>query len=95
MATGIIANNFYVLYNKQNVLERFVYEKLLQRCCLLYLRLKIIRGQKVKINFQSYFSLEDKRNKGITNCYIDEQGFEQFKESIIKEENELENSKLI
>ena len=56
---------------------------------------KLSADRKLKLIFKIIFSLEDKRDKGIQNCYIDEQGFEQFKESIIKEENELENSKLI
>lgn len=53
---------------------------------------KLSADRKLKLIFNIIFSLEDKRNKGITNCYIDEHGFEQFKERIIKEENELENS---
>lgn len=52
---------------------------------------KIYTDRKLKLIFNLKFMLEDERKKGRFR-YIDEQGFEQIKERIIKEENELENS---
>ena len=52
---------------------------------------KISTNRKLKLIFNLNFLLEDERKKGRFR-YIDEQGFEQIKEKIIKEENELENS---
>ena len=52
---------------------------------------KISTDRKLKLIFNLNFLLEDERKKGRFR-YIDEQGFEQIKEKIIKEENELENS---
>lgn len=52
---------------------------------------KISTDRKLKLIFNLNFLLEDERKKGRFR-YIDEQGFEQIKEHIIKEENELENS---
>ena len=52
---------------------------------------KISTDRKLKLIFNLKFLLEDERKKGNFR-YIDEQGFEQIKERIIKEENELENS---
>lgn len=53
---------------------------------------KISVDRKLKLIFNLKFMIEDKR-KERKNAYIDERGFEQIKERIIKEENELENSK--
>lgn len=53
---------------------------------------KISTNRKLKLIFNLNFLLEDERKKGRFR-YIDEQGFEQIKERILKEENELENSK--
>ena len=53
---------------------------------------KIPTDRKLKLIFNLNFLLEDERKKGRFR-YIDEQGFEQIREHIIKEENELENSK--
>lgn len=53
---------------------------------------KISTDRKLKLIFNLKFLLEDERKKGNFR-YIDEQGFEQIREHIIKEENELENSK--
>lgn len=53
---------------------------------------KLSAGRKLKLIFNLICALEDKRKEGIEIVYIDEHGFEQFKERIIKEENELENS---
>ena len=53
---------------------------------------KISTNRKLKLIFNLNFLLEDERKKGRFR-YINEQGFEQIKEHIIKEENELENSK--
>lgn len=52
---------------------------------------KISTDRKLKLIFNLKFLLEDERKKGNFR-YIDEQGFEQIKEGIIKEENELKNS---
>lgn len=52
---------------------------------------KISTDRKLKLIFNLKFMIEDKRKEGIIT-YIDERGFEQIKERIIKEENELENS---
>ena len=52
---------------------------------------KISTNRKLKLIFNLNFLLEDERKKGRFR-YIDEQGFEQIKERIIKEENELKNS---
>jgi len=53
---------------------------------------KISTDKKLKLIFNLKFMLEDERKKGNFR-YIDERGFEHIKERIIKEENELENSK--
>lgn len=52
---------------------------------------KISVDRKLKLIFNLKFLLEDERKKGNFR-YIDERGFEQIKERILKEENELENS---
>lgn len=52
---------------------------------------KISTDRKLKMIFNLKFMIEDKRKEGIIT-YIDERGFEQIKERIIKEENELKNS---
>ena len=58
----------------------------------LILNSKISTDRKLKLIFNLKFMIEDKRKEGIIT-YIDERGFEQIKERIIKEENELKNSK--
>lgn len=58
----------------------------------LILNSKISADRKLKLIFNLKFMLEDKRKEGII-AYIDEKGFELIKERIIKEENELKNSK--
>ena len=57
----------------------------------LILNSKISTDRKLKLIFNLKFMIEDKRKEGIIT-YIDERGFEQIKERIIKEENELKNS---
>ena len=55
MATGIIANNFYVLYNKQNVLEKFVYENYYRDVVYYILDSKLSADRKLKLIFNLIF----------------------------------------
>ena len=81
------------MYNKKNVFFRIKKMKNYYRDAIYYIiDSKISTDRKLKLIFNLNFLLEDERKKGRFR-YIDEQGFEQIKEHIIKEENELENSK--
>ena len=81
-----------MLYNKKNVFFRIKKMKNYYRDAIYYIiDSKISTDRKLKLIFNLNFLLEDERKKGRFR-YIDEQGFEQIKEHIIKEENELENS---
>ena len=87
----IVETVLKVLYNKKNAFLGLKMKNYYRDAIYYIIDSKISTDRKLKLIFNLKFMIEDKRKEGII-CYIDEKGFEQIKERIIKEENELKNS---